>query len=216
VAGNGDIARHWQALRDGGEVQFAPLPPEPAPDRSRWMEWLGRLLGHAFDWLGRLLRPLFEPLGHALGLGWPVMRVLLVVAAVLLALALAWRAWRLRRRRDARPMTEQGWRPDAAQVRALLADADRLAAEGNYDEAVHVLLARSVERIAAERPGLLQPASTAREIAATSALPAAARLAFAAMAERVEASRFALRRLAEADWLAARRAYAEFALEGKP
>jgi len=210
VAGNGDIARHWQALRDGGEVQFAPLPPEAPEPPSPWGEWLARL----FRWLGEHLQPIFEPIGRALGMGWPVFRILLGLAAVALVLALGWQMWRWRRRRD-RPVEDASWRPDAGQARVLLADADKLAAEGRYDEAVHVLLARSVERIVTERPGLLQPASTAREIAATSALPAAARQAFAAIADRVEASRFALRTLAEADWLAARRAYAEFALEGK-
>jgi len=79
-----------------------------------------------------------------------------------------------------------------------------------------VLLARSVARIETERPGLLKPASTAREIAATLSLPGAARLAFGTIAGRVEASRYALRALVEADWLAARQAYAEFALGARP
>lgn len=210
MAGSGDIAKHWQSLRDGGEIQFAPLPPEMPEQPSPWGQWLARAIGQVFEWLGRLLRPIFEPLGHALGVGWPVMRAALVAIAVLLVLALGWRMWRARRQPVA--AANDAWQPDAAAARALLEDADRLAAEGRYDEAVHVLLARSVERIEAERPGLLKPASTAREIAATLALPSAARLAFATMAGRVEASRFALRVLVEADWLAARKAYADFAL----
>lgn len=211
MAGNGDIAKHWQALRDGGEVQFAPLPPEVPDPPSPWGEWLAR----AFRWLGELLRPLFEPLGHALGVGWPVMRALLMIGAVLLVAALAWQLWRTRRRREKVVGEDPAWKPDEGHARALLADADRLAAAGRYDEAVHVLLTRSVQRIEAERPGLLQPASTAREIAATLSLPGAARRAFGTIAGRVEASRFALRALVEADWLAARQAYAEFALGGQ-
>ena len=62
------------------------------------------------------------------------------------------------------------------------------------------------------RPDLLEPSSTAREIAALQALPNAARGAFASIAELVERSLFALRRLSADDWQAARAAYAEFAL----
>jgi hypothetical protein len=94
---------------------------------------------------------------------------------------------------------------------ALLDDADRLAAEGRYDEATHLLLQRSVGLIAAARPDLLEPSATAREIARLPALPETARRAFSVMADRVERSLFALRRLTPDDWHAARAAYAEFA-----
>ena len=94
----------------------------------------------------------------------------------------------------------------------LLDDADRLAAEGRYDEATHLLLKRSVGQIARARPDLLAPSSTAREIADLRALPEAARGSFAVIAERVERSLFALRGLSADDWQAARAAYAEFAL----
>ncbi len=105
------------------------------------------------------------------------------------------------------------WVPEREQALALLSDADRLAAEGNYDEATHLLLQRSVSQIAAARPEWLEPSSTAREIAVLPALPEAARGAFTAISERVERSMFALRRLSADDWQAARAAYADFALE---
>jgi len=212
VAGPVDSKAHWQALHDAGDIQFAPLPPEAPSPPSPFGQWLLR----ALEWLGRLLRPIFEPLGRWLGLGWPVMKLLLMAIAALLVLALLWHLlaplWQRRRARTpAAPAPD--WHPDQAAALALLADADRLAAEGRFDEAVHVLLSRSVAQIDAARPGLLHPASTAREIAAALWLPAAARLAFAAIAQRVEASRFALRALVEADWTAARAAYADFALQ---
>ena len=94
----------------------------------------------------------------------------------------------------------------------MLDDADRLAAEGRFDEATHLLLQRSVGQIAAARPEWLEPSSTAREIAALPALPEPARHAFGVIAERVERSLFALRRLGPDDWQAARAAYADFAL----
>ncbi|MDE2404455.1 MAG: hypothetical protein KGM17_07290 [Sphingomonadales bacterium] len=212
MAGAADSSAHWRALRDAGDIQFAPLPPDPPEAPSPW----GEALLRALEWLGRLLRPVFEPMGRWLGLGWPAMKiVLLVVAAVLLAalLARAAAAALAARRRRAEATGVAEWRPDEAAALALLADADRLAAEGRFDEAVHVLLARSVAQIEAARPGLLHPASTAREIGAAAWLPVAARAAFGAIATRVEASRFALRALAAEDWAAAREAYAAFALQ---
>ena len=74
------------------------------------------------------------------------------------------------------------------------------------------MLQRSVGQIAELRPDLLRPSSTAREIAALPVLSDAAREAFAAIATRVERSLFALRRLDQADWQAARAAYSRFAL----
>ncbi len=106
--------------------------------------------------------------------------------------------------------------PDRDEALALLEDADRLAAAGRFDEATHLLLRRSVSQIAGARPDWVHPASTAREIAAISALPDAARRAFALIAGRVERSLFALRALDAADWQAARAAYADFALQRLP
>jgi hypothetical protein len=143
----------------------------------------------------------------------------LIVLGVLLALVVLWfllaplvERWRLRR--EAEP--EEEWTPDRDAAAALLADADRLAGEGRYEEAVHLLLQRSVADIARARPDWLHPASTAREIARLPSLPQRAREAFAVIAERVERSLFALRRLDEADWTAAREAYARFTLAGLP
>jgi hypothetical protein len=89
-----------------------------------------------------------------------------------------------------------------------------MAAAGDFAGATHLLLRRSVAQLAAARPGLVHPANTAREIAGMAQLPPDARAAFAIIATRVEASRYALRALAQADWLAARDAYAAFARIG--
>jgi len=95
---------------------------------------------------------------------------------------------------------------------ALLEDADRLAAQGLFAEATHLLLKRSVNHIAEARPDWLGPSITSREIAALPMLPERARSAFGAIATRVERSLFALRDLDRDDWTAARAAYADFAL----
>ena len=166
--------------------------------------------------LGKWLRDLLEPLGRTLGLSWPVIQNILLALA---ALGAAWLLWRLvlqpllARRRAGRPVPEPEWLPARASAIALLADADRLAGEGRFGEAAHLLLQRSVGHIADARPHWLHPASTAREIASLPQLPARARGAFAEIAARVERSLFALRTLDGADWQAARAAYADFALQ---
>jgi len=201
----GDAARDWQALRDAGDIQYAPLPPFNPPETPEWLTWLGEAL-----------RKLLAPLGEKLGLSWPVIEKALIALAILLVLFLAWRLlqpllqlWR----QSAPPPAEPEWTPDRTKAIALLEDADRLAAEGRYGEAAHLLLQRSVHHIAETRPDWLLPASTAREIAVLPMLPERARHAFGVIAARVERSLFALRELDLADWQAARAAYADFALQ---
>jgi len=198
----------WRQLREAGDIQFAPVKPKPPPETPDWLERFGR-------WLEDLL----EPVGRALGMSWPTLQNLLIVLAVVLALVIAWfllaplvERWRTR----PPAAIEEEWSPDRQAAEALLADADRLAREGRFDEAVHLLLRRSVADIAAARPDWLLPASTAREIASFPRLPERARSAFGVIAQRVERSLFALRRLDDADWSAARGAYAEFALAELP
>jgi Domain of unknown function (DUF4129) len=110
---------------------------------------------------------------------------------------------------------EEEWLPDAAPARALLAEADALAAEGRFGEAAHLLLLRSVEDIEARKPKLLTPSSTAREIADTLGLPEKARGTFALIARHVEASLFGGRDLDAGGWDQCREAYGRFALAGE-
>lgn len=164
--------------------------------------------------LGRLLEALFAPIGRLLGMSWPVFQYVLIGLAALLVLFVLWRLllpllafWRGRRR----GVDEEPWAPDRAEAAALLEDADRLAAQGRFGEATHLLLRRSVRHISDARPDWLIPASTAREISALPMLPEAGRRAFATIADRVERCLFALRDLDAQDWAAARAAYADFA-----
>jgi hypothetical protein len=107
------------------------------------------------------------------------------------------------------------WLPDAAPARALLAEADALAANGRYGEAAHLILLRSVEDIERRRPKFLKPSSTAREIAGASALPDKARATFALIARHVEASLFGGQGLDAGSWTECREAYGRFALAGE-
>ena len=201
----GEALRDWQQVRDSADIQYTPIAPDklvPAKDPA-WLEALGRFL-----------KAIFGPIGEAMGMSWPVVQWILIGLAVLLVLFLVWRLVGplLEYRRKPHVDEPEGWTPDRDAVLALLEDADRLAREGRFDEAAHLLLRRSVGQISAARPGWLHPASTAREIASLAGLPERARTAFATIAARVERSFFALIPLTGEDWQAARGAYAEFAL----
>lgn len=198
-----EAARAWQAVRADDAIQYeqvADVPPTPPPGWLRGLQ----------DFLERL----FGPLGEAIGLSWPTLEKLLLGLLAVGAALIAWRIvvaliarWRAR----SRPAPVEDWAPTPADAQALLDEAEHLARAGQYDQAAHLLLQRSVAQIAAARPAVLHPASTARDIAAAPALPARAREAFARIAAPVERSRFAMRPLDAADWEAARAAYATFA-----
>ncbi|MBA4050901.1 MAG: hypothetical protein C0472_03260 [Erythrobacter sp.] len=203
----------WEQLRADENIQFAPvtIPETPPPKPS----WLSKQIDAFFEWLADLLGPLGDSLaGSWWWLQWVLPTLVGLFALVLLIRLIDPALLRFGRKAKAAGAAtqEETWRPDAAASLALLEDADRLAAEGRFDEATHLLLQRSVAQISAARPDWVEPSSTARELAALPALPGPARDAFGVIATRVEASLFALRPLARADWEAARAAYAEFAL----
>lgn len=109
---------------------------------------------------------------------------------------------------------EQEWTPDQSAARALLADAEALAAAGHYAAAARLLLQRSVEDIARRRPEFLKPSVTARDISVADAIPGTARKAFAAIARVVEVSAFGSASVNADAWADCRAAYSDFALAG--
>jgi hypothetical protein len=207
-----------RALRADGDIQFQlqrvdePRPPEWLVHFLRWLGERLRPIGRFFRWIDSYL----PDAPWAKIFLWTV----IALAAITLAIVL-WRGlrdgrweWPYRRRRlvAAAPADEEEWRPDEAPARAWLEEADRLAGEGRYAEAIHHLLLRSVEDIARRRPRLVRPALTSRELAAAAAIPAAARDLFARIAATVERSLFGGRGVEAADWDRARHAYADFVL----
>ncbi len=209
ATGADTFANDWRTLRADDDIQFAPLELPKPPETPEWLKSLGRFLESLFSPLAEML----GAIGRFLGVSASLLGWILVGVAVVLVGVLIWRhGLRLPDRQPRESEAAPDWMPDTGDALALLEDADRLAAQGRYDEATHLLLKRSVGQIAAARPDLLEPSSTAREIAQLPALSDAARGAFALIAGRVERSLFALRSLTADDWTAARAAYADFAL----
>ncbi|MDJ0641903.1 MAG: hypothetical protein QNJ15_03715 [Erythrobacter sp.] len=200
----------WQELRNDPDIQFERIEiPEQPPREPNWFE---RFLQDMVEFFAELL----SPVGRALGISWPVLQWILLGLLALFVLYLIYRlvdpGWFRKSDASDQGAEEESWAPDREESKALLEDADRLAAEGRFDEATHLLLKRSVVQIAAARPDWVEPSSTARELAALPALSDGARNAFRTISERVERSLFALRSLDRSDWEAARSAYAQFAL----
>jgi hypothetical protein len=150
---------------------------------------------------------------------FPLLRVLfwlaVAAAAAFLLLAIARRVqdgrWSWPRRRPRQADAAPSWRPEEAPARALLSEADALAAQGRYAEAAHLLLFRSIEDIDNRRPNLVRPALTSRDIAGAPALPPGPRTSFSSIVMMVERSLFGGRTLGEGEWRQCRAAYEDFA-----
>ncbi|MEL7690523.1 hypothetical protein [Citromicrobium bathyomarinum] len=204
AATNGGATDAWRAVRSDSDLQFAPIAPPDPPPPPEWLRVVGEILNS-----------IFGPVAHAIAAAWPVLQWVLVAIGVALLIMLIVRIVGLDvfKPREQAEETEVDLAPDRAEAQALLSDADALAAQGRYGEAVRLLLARSIGQISSRRPDLVHPSSTARELGRLDALPEKARRAFIAIARSVERALFALEDLTESDWHEARSAYADFALE---
>ena len=217
-SGPDHFARAWEAMRHDSPIQFNLAPPPSPPEPPLWLKTF-------FEWLGKAL----EPVGRFLA--WiasffptaPYARFLLWIVLVLGAAALLWAIanrlqhgeWSLRLPRRAavgQLQLEEEWSPEIAGVHSWLEEADALAGEGRFAEAVHHLLFRSIEDISSRRPALARPALTSRELASSKLIPIRARELFTGIARLVERSLFGGAPVSQDDWLTAREAYSGFAL----
>ena len=193
-------AAHRALLADRS-IQFdlPAKPPRVSEPPPEWLESLGRAIGRLVEWVGG---------------GWSLLlwgAGIVLAATLLFLLAQPLRDW-WRERQGGTSVAEPQWAPEAATARALLEEADALAAAGRFAEAVHLLLFRSIDDIARWRGELVRPSFTSRDIARADALPGAARSVFAGIVAAVERSLFGGAALERGDWERARGDYAGFAL----
>jgi hypothetical protein len=219
AAGSADqfTAAH-EALRADPSIQFgftrAPPDPTPPPWLIKVLEWLGDRLapvGRFIRWIGSFLPD--APLARIF------MWAVLAIAAGALLWAIYQRVktgeWRLpsfRRANYHEADPDEEWALEDSPVREWLREADALAEQGRYAEAIHHLLFRSIEDISRKKPDFIRPALTSREIGSSATLPARARGLFTGIARQVERSLFGGRAVDRDDWTEARAAYADFAL----
>jgi len=173
--------------------------PKPPPD---WLEPLAELL--------RALAPILYYVFWA--------GVVFVAAMILYAIVLE-----LTRRFPQQKATltvpvdipKAEFRPAATRARALLEEADRLAAEGRYGEAVRILLHRSIDDMDQAFPATIVPSMTSREISLLDYLSTQGRATFVKIAQAVEASLFAGRPLSAEQFADCRSAYQSFVFEAR-
>jgi hypothetical protein len=192
-AGEAKLAAAHQALLKTRGLQFDFGPATAFPKPPHWLLVLGRWLEAAAP----VLKYVFW-IGVIAGVAW----ILWIALRDLVPAGYG-------RRKAQGPPAD--WRPDVAEARALLEEADALAAAGRFAEAIHILLFRSIEDIAAKRPGALSRALTSREIVAATPMPETARSAFGRIAEDVERTFFGGRAADAADFRRARGDYEAFA-----
>ena len=198
VATADDFADAHRRLLERKDLQFTFTPPpvDPPPIRIGW-------LGDLFQALAPIFNVIFWG-GLALGLAGLMYFIGREV----------WHARYGRDRTEEIPPAVQktDYRPEPALARELLDDADQLAAQGRYEEAVRVLLHRSIADIEKRAPRSISRAQTTREIARLSVLSEAAGDAFAPLVRAVERSFFGGFQLGETDYRACRESYTRFAL----
>jgi hypothetical protein len=186
------VLAHKALLQTRGlQFDFAAVPPQKPPawldPLIAFLKVIGPVLQYVF-WGGLIV-------GGALVL-WFVLREFIPEDL-------------FRKKRALEAATD--WRPDAEVAQALLTDAEALAAAGRFEEAIHMLLFRSIDELAKRRPGQVRPALTSRDIAALDALPAQPRAAFARLAQAVERTFFGGRPAGSEEFQAAREDYRAFA-----
>lgn len=179
------------------QFDFTPFTAPPKRPPPSWLEALAQF----FKAIAPALQIVF----------WVAVAAIVLLILYLVARELGFIRWG---RRAKTSVAEFTYRPDVETARALLADADTLAAQGRYAEAVHVLLQRSIEDMRTRRPRAVAPSLTSRDIAGLPALPEGVRPAFAAMARLVEHSLFAGQPVVQSDFATARQSYEAFALPG--
>ncbi|ESQ75682.1 hypothetical protein [Asticcacaulis sp. AC402] len=188
-------------------VDAVKIDPKALEGWNKFLEGLGNLFKGAAELLAPLA-PIMPYLLYALGIA-----IILLLLSPVVRMFIASRFERLFARDHLK--ADQPWRPTKAAVVALLHDIDALAAQGLYDEAVHLLLVRSVADINNFRPDLVRLHYSSRDICSHPLLPAGARAAFEKIVAWVERSYFAGVPAGKAGFEACRQAYVEFiAAEG--
>lgn len=183
--------------------EWEPEAREPRPRRDGdGIHPIARAIASFFSWIGQ-------------GLGYLLAAIILI--AILAGLymvfgeSLSWRG----RQKPAAPALDTSYaprlQPKPKQAQALLSDAEALAAQGRFAEAVHLLLFRSISDIQEQGQSVIEKSLTAREIGALEDLPKVIRDGLSPIIAIVERSFFGGQSVGEHQWQEARQSYQRFA-----
>lgn len=198
ASANDALAHAHAGLVGRDDIQFS-LPRYIAPKAPEWL----KAVEHFFHNYGKPIDWFVWIAGGAI-----LLAVLYYLIKTYGPTLLAWRPKPKAAAPDAPP---EEWRPTAVEARKLLEESDALAATGDYAQAVHLILLRSIQDIDERRPKLVRPTLTSREISRLPDLPFAARGAFVSIAQTVERALFAGHPVGAEEFARARAQYADFA-----
>jgi len=202
-------AAHAQLIRQT-DLQFH-LSQAARPEVSPFVKWLAKLLAPLAKALGPVAKAVAPLAPYIFWAG-------VAIGAAFILFLIGQRLFATRRGLVMGGLKLSGgvepWRPAPEQARALLEEADRLAAEGRFVEAAHLILLRSIQDIQSRRPRAVAISLTSRDIARLEVLPPSARVLFAGIAEAVEISLFGGRPLDGEGYTRCRDAYSSFVEAG--
>ena len=188
------------------ELELPAAPPVDVKDDKDlpgWLEALSKILDAFFSFLAPFMQVIFYGL-LALAVGVILYYILREVIAI-----------RMPEKKAEGPKAAEPaplYAPDMEEARVLLESVDALAAAGQYEEAVHTLLFRSIQDIDLKRPNTIRRSLTSREISGLDILTPEARGAFSLISKVVENSFFGGHKLGPEDFQRCRDSYEQFAI----
>ncbi|HEY7689001.1 MAG TPA: DUF4129 domain-containing protein [Dongiaceae bacterium] len=159
------------------------------------------------DWVGVIVKIMF----------WLLIGVLVLLAVFYLGREIpVWLGRRRQVKSGATAMTQGTPVAMDSQLLDALERADRLAADGQFAEALHLLLLHSFDYLKRHLGGMYGPSNTAREILQRSRLPDPGRHSLGAIVDAAEISYFGGRPVDGGIYAACRQHYQTFAFGGAP
>ena len=206
-----DADRLDQALeRLEADADFQTTRPEWEPDPVERNE---RDQSTGPNPIAQFFANLFRAIGQVAGYLLILLIIIAIFAGLYLVLGESFTLRGKQKEKHADPdlSTAPDLRPEQTRARALLEDADALAAEGRFAEAVHLLLFRSIDDIQTKKTGVIGRSLTSREIGALGVLPGPVRDTLLPIIRIVERSFFGGQDVNETSWREARASYEQFA-----
>ena len=202
----GDVQQAFRRMKRKPGIQWELRTDLPEPRRrSPFWEAVGRFFDSVFGALAPLFKIIFW-----VGLAALAAVILYAIATAIIGVV------QERRGREASDDTVAEYAPSAATARILLDEADALASQGRFAEAIRLILRRSIQDIERAQPDAVRLSLTSREIARSPRLGERTRSIFSQIARMVEHAHFAGRGASQDDYASARSLYSSLVARPVP
>jgi hypothetical protein len=206
VSGEGFRAAHEALLADP-TLQFEFEVVQPVVQTPPSPSW--------FDPIFRFIEAIAPALTYIFWAGLAAIAGLILYALAKEVLARNWSS-NPKESPAATPVEPPKFRPTIERAKALLEEADRLAREGRFAEAVRVILHHSIDDMEQALAIVIPLSMTSREIAGLAQLSEEGRSVFGKIARAVEVSLFGERPLSREQYADCRREYEIFVFGSAP